>query len=354
MSEKKNSSAKNLSPDWFVRGILGKLGETFDRMTGRNRQPSNSLATSEIIEKLKNLLDSKIQDLGDKGKYVPHNLKLKMQWNKFSTDSENLLQILQDELLVAAIDHINDNLYHTFKPLNLQIKPDYFTEGVKILAGFDEFDPNDSEAELNITLPDTKVNTLLNEDKKSLKQSFFQIFARYSINNNPQEIKLTFFENKRILVGRTKENDLPIDDASVSKIHAALVLSGERQLLVADTGSTNGTFIDDERIAYGKSFPIESGAKVKFGTVEVTFEFIPKPTEVSALEDLTHNDAVEINGFEFHSKTENQPAPQTRIEERKTEVMILKPIEESEHQSEVLNTKQGIDLSFDEKSDSLK
>ena len=47
-----------MSPDWFVRGVLTKLGETFDQFTGRNWKPSSSLATSELTERLKILLDA--------------------------------------------------------------------------------------------------------------------------------------------------------------------------------------------------------------------------------------------------------------------------------------------------------
>src|SRR4028119_1765285 len=99
---------KSFSPDWLVRGVLSKLGETFDRLTGRNWKPSSSLATSELIERLKKLLDSEVKDTDGKGRFVPHNIKLKMQWDKFSTDAEDALKKLQNELLTAAIDHIND------------------------------------------------------------------------------------------------------------------------------------------------------------------------------------------------------------------------------------------------------
>jgi pSer/pThr/pTyr-binding forkhead associated (FHA) protein len=80
-------------------------------------------------------------------------------------------------------------------------------------------------------------------------------------------------------VGRTRENHLCIDDASVSKIHASLALNSEKQLMVADTGSTNGTFINDRRIAYGKAIPINDADKLKFGTVEVTLQHIVEETE---------------------------------------------------------------------------
>jgi pSer/pThr/pTyr-binding forkhead associated (FHA) protein len=45
-------------------------------------------------------------------------------------------------------------------------------------------------------------------------------------------------------------------------------------LLVADTGSTNGTHINGQRIAYGEAHPINEGDLVSFGDVEVRFRKI--------------------------------------------------------------------------------
>ena len=42
-------------------------------------------------------------------------------------------------------------------------------------------------------------------------------------------------------------------------------------LLVADTGSTNGTHINGLRIPYGEARPIAEGDVVAFGEVEVRF-----------------------------------------------------------------------------------
>jgi pSer/pThr/pTyr-binding forkhead associated (FHA) protein len=72
-------------------------------------------------------------------------------------------------------------------------------------------------------------------------------------------------------VGRASDNDLILNDKSVSKIHAALVMNREGTLMVADTGSTNGTYINGRRIAYGEARQIEDGDVVGFGNIEVRF-----------------------------------------------------------------------------------
>lgn len=285
------------STDWFVRGILTKLGEMFDGFTGRNWQPSSSLATSQLIEKLKILLDAEVRDSGAKGKYAPHNIKLKMQWDKFSADAENALKKLEIELHAAAVDYINERHYYTFAPFQIEIKPDYFTEGVKLSAGFGEFAENEEhdEPEINVTVSDLKNVVLSAPETKPLQPQTAIFTASFTINNQTKTVELRFAPKERKTVGRTKESDLRLDDPSVSKLHAAFVLNSENQLLVADTGSTNGTFIGLERIAYGKAMPIDTPEKLKFGTIEVS---------INRLNDEVFEDN---SANEFAAVKENMP-----------------------------------------------
>jgi pSer/pThr/pTyr-binding forkhead associated (FHA) protein len=304
---KKNVNTKNgFSLDWLIQGILTKLGETFDGFTGRKWSPSSSLATSELIERLKLLLDAEVRDLGARGKFVPHNLKLKTQWDKFSTDAAESLKKLENELLTAAVDHINDKRYHTFAPLKFEIKPDYFTDGVKLQVSFDNFTEDENEAEMNVTLPDVKLNDLPVQVSTPIDSNTAEsFFASFTANGSGQKIKLTLQNNQRLSVGRSRENDLAISDESVSKIHASLVLSNqENALMVADTGSTNGTFINGKRISYGTAALIGKDDTVSFGNIDVVFEHIPKPVETAGLINSPAKDSLTINGFEFKSKSD--------------------------------------------------
>jgi pSer/pThr/pTyr-binding forkhead associated (FHA) protein len=344
MSDKiKTPAKKSISADWLVRGVLAKVGETFDRLTGRNWKPSSSLATSELIERLKSLFDAEAKDVGGGRKFVPHNIKLKMQWDKFSTDSETALGKLENELLIAAIDHINDRRYYTYAPLKLEIKTDYFTEGVKLSASFDKFseDEDGREAAVNVAIPDLKnvvVNPLPEVPVEPAKEIYI---ADFIVNDKPRRKELAFGERERLSVGRTKENDLWLDDGSVSKIHAALVWNSENQLMVADTGSTNGTFINNQRIAYGRAFVIKDGDKLKFGTVEVALEHVVKeisPEAIDANAGETVNTIAPLNNFET---VENPDSEKTIVESKNTAAESLK-------KTEILSpTEQQIILDFD-------
>lgn len=255
-----------------MRGALARIGDTVDAITGRRWVPSSSLATSELIERMKRLLDAEAKDCEGKGKVVPHNIKLKVQWDKFSTDSEDALTTLKNELLTAAADHINDSLYYTYAPLHVEVKPDYFTEGVKLYVGFDTFSDDEPEVEMNVTIAGVQfpqTEALPAEPKLMAKPTY--IF-RFDKRGKPVETQLAFEKERRVSVGRTPNNDVALDDISVSKIHASLMADAAGDLMVADTGSTNGTFINGQRIPYGKASAINEGDILMFGSVEVKFE----------------------------------------------------------------------------------
>lgn len=304
MIENTPPSKKRLSADWLLRGSLTKIGDLFDRFTGRRWIPSSSLATSELIERIKNLLDSEARTVSGKGSVVPHHIRLKMQWDKFSTDSEKSMKKLENELLIAAIDHINDSLYYTYAPVTLEIKPDYFIEGVKLYVGFEKLDDEEREVEVNVTVPAINLSRLTppSENKISVPEGSF--LARFSLKGTSQERRINFPAGGRVSVGRTVENGLSIDDASISKIHATLAINTAGNLSVADTGSTNGTFINGERISYGKAVVLDIDDVVKFGTVNVIFEKLPElsPTTVEVATSNDQNTTVSIDGFEFTSR----------------------------------------------------
>jgi pSer/pThr/pTyr-binding forkhead associated (FHA) protein len=277
MAENK-SSTKGFTPDWLVRGILTKIGDTFDRLTGRGWKPSSTLATSELIERLKALLDAEVREDRPSCKFVPHNIKLTMQWDKFSTDSEKDLRKLEAEMLSAVVDHINDKRYFTHAPLLLEIKPDYFTPGVRLLVSF-EID-EEHEAAIHLSVPGQSKGA--SDDEQIVPHKAERTFtAIYTLNGAEKTRSLPIAEGVRISVGRTKENGLFIDDPSISKIHASLTINGDGKLIAADTGSTNGTFIGDQRIPYGKTLIVGDAGTVKFGNVEVKFkpEYIPRPSD---------------------------------------------------------------------------
>ena len=74
-------------------------------------------------------------------------------------------------------------------------------------------------------------------------------------------------------VGRDLQCDVVLADASVSRVHAELVLFDDGRLFVRDRGSQNGTVVvrDGARQQLGAQF-VEAGDSVLFGDLDLSFE----------------------------------------------------------------------------------
>jgi hypothetical protein len=71
-----------------------------------------------------------------------------------------------------------------------------------------------------------------------------------------------------INVGRGKENQIVLDDPTVSRQHALIKGEGE-DFTVSDIGSANGTFVNDEQLEGPRR--LENGDVVRFGEAEFVF-----------------------------------------------------------------------------------
>ena len=83
-------------------------------------------------------------------------------------------------------------------------------------------------------------------------------------------IEPTSFEltKKAASVGRDDENDITLPHQSVSGSHAELVMRGE-DVHVRDLGSTNGTYINGNKVAES---PLQPSEVITFGEVELKLD----------------------------------------------------------------------------------
>lgn len=253
-------------PERILRRVLEGMGSVVDRRLGRTVEPRSGLTTSKLIERMKKLIDERARDEGKKGRIAPHHLVLKVEWGTHSEAPPEILNDLKNEVLAAAIDHINDHRYRTLAPVNVEAEVDIFTTGISVDPTFGEFEEDlrrqDEEvraAKAGVAIPGA-----------APPMPDIEVIARVTMQHGTREIPLIFKPGgRRLNVGRASDNELTLNDTSVSKIHAALLMTAEGTLLVADTGSTNGTYLNGRRIAYGESRLIEDGDVVGFGDVEV-------------------------------------------------------------------------------------
>ncbi len=76
------------------------------------------------------------------------------------------------------------------------------------------------------------------------------------------------FDGPRVVLGRSAACDLRLPDASVSGRHAS-IRSQNAMWVVVDEGSTNGTFLNGERLAVQSARKLESGDRLGIGRMQL-------------------------------------------------------------------------------------
>lgn len=248
-----------------MRRVLEGVGDVVDRKLGRTIDPKSGLTSDQLINRMNRLIDERVREEKGRGRIAPHHLKLKVEWGTHSETPPEVTQRLETEILAAAIDHINDNRYRTMAPVKIETEVDIFTSGISVDPTFGEFEEELKQQDL-----ERKVGKQIKAPHQ--EKSGVPIHARVTLPEGSRDVELSFVAGgRRLNVGRGTDNNLYLNHTSVSKIHAALKMDNLGNLLVADTGSTNGTHINGVRIPYGEARPIADGDVVAFGEVEVRF-----------------------------------------------------------------------------------
>jgi pSer/pThr/pTyr-binding forkhead associated (FHA) protein len=73
----------------------------------------------------------------------------------------------------------------------------------------------------------------------------------------------------RVVVGRSRECDVRVEDGNVSRRHFELVQEGPTAWVVADLGSTNGTEVNGSRVSGRRR--LEDGDRITIGGTELVF-----------------------------------------------------------------------------------
>jgi len=85
------------------------------------------------------------------------------------------------------------------------------------------------------------------------------------------------FDQPAIGIGSMADNDLVLDDDSVSRYHAAIRLEDDHYV-IRDQGSTNGTFVN--RVQVREAY-LKAGCSVGFGKIELRFQSLDERVELT-------------------------------------------------------------------------
>lgn len=89
--------------------------------------------------------------------------------------------------------------------------------------------------------------------------------ARLEIFLPDDTTRVVDLEEETTTIGRAADNDVQIDDESISGHHAKILKKGE-VFVLADLGSTNGSFLDE--VGVEGQVDLKKNARIRFGKVD--------------------------------------------------------------------------------------
>jgi len=108
--------------------------------------------------------------------------------------------------------------------------------------------------------------------------------AKIIITSEDQSVTEVELVKERVTIGRKPHNDIVLDHRAVSSAHATLTVMLD-DVILEDLGSTNGTFINGQKVYRHK---LAEGDKVAIATFELRFVASPmKPQPSGRIEVLS-------------------------------------------------------------------
>jgi len=107
----------------------------------------------------------------------------------------------------------------------------------------------------------------LTDDERSLISQLNPESAMLIIHRGPNRGERFLLNSPETSIGRSGENDILLDDVTVSRKHANIRRASERFELI-DLGSLNGTYVNNNSIARAT---LNTGDEIQFGKFHMLF-----------------------------------------------------------------------------------
>jgi len=249
----------------MLRTIESKLESLFEGVFGRafrtNVQPV------ELARKLVKEMDDH-RNVSVSRIYVPNEYTVYLS----PADREQFASYeaqLRDELSEYLAEHARREKYVLLTPPRVLLESDEDLDvGVfgiatrMVQAGRKPDDAPETEAEPGATMVYTQPQPQPTEAASPVDLGIEREQAVLAWDGNRHDVT-----KRRVVIGRSRDADIQVDDPNVSRRHAELRQEGATYWLV-DLDSTNGVEVDGKRV---KRLKLEDGTRFTIGSTEIAF-----------------------------------------------------------------------------------
>jgi FOG: FHA domain len=244
-------------------GVVDNVERGLEKLVTSVFRGSGSAAVQpvEIASQLRNEMDNRTLTLAQGRTLAPNAFKVRLG----TTDFERARQwgaTLAEELCDVAVKHARSQQYTLQGPVSVSFNRD---ESVK--AGTFSIDATMEKSATATPAAPPKAPQSPPRPPAN-QQAVLDINGqRYALNADS------------VVLGRSADADIPIDDPGTSRRHVEIVRDGNRAWAV-DLGSTNGSYVNGQRVQGREE--LFDGSIVTMGRTRITYRLVPQRTGGSA------------------------------------------------------------------------
>jgi len=254
-----------LSLENNLRKLFDRTGAAFDKLLHGKKDSAEKPSPRDLCNRLSPSVQKSIDNntrRESESLIAPHRVAVLLDYNTFAQLEQSEIQSLKRELEKVARDHITNRRYTTEEDLSLSVTYDPLVATPLVRA---DFAPLKTMAKAELIAAEANRAGFTPSGRLSLRLRSMN--SRFSLDHRIDRLKPG---GSPVTVGRGRDNDIIIDDRSVSKFHSTIALTQDGKLIVADVGSSNGTFVNDKAIK-GREV-VDLGDVITFGDIEVRLE----------------------------------------------------------------------------------
>ena len=247
----------------LARRILERLGSKVDsKLASDGKGTLNPRVIGDLTSRIEHLIESNLQnDEHGIRRIAPNRFKVLFTYEETSALSTQYIEAVGKELTPAVFEYINNRRYATRGPVEVEAGQDMFAKAMVVKASFDGHTDQPASNKTNAAAASqaASVSHPVESKKLCLKSDDGRLYQ--------VELKL---EGAPAYIGRAAGNAVRIDDPSVSRLHCSLSLGSGGGALIADVGSVNGTYVNEQHLTRDEARALQNGDVVGVGDFKLT------------------------------------------------------------------------------------
>lgn len=238
----------------LARRILERLGSKVDKKIAPADQPSlSSSKIGDLASRLEHLIDSSLKENEQGARIIaPNRFKVLFTYEETSKLTPQYIEAVGKELTATVFEYINNRRYATRGPIEVIAERDLFAKSTTVRAIFDG-----------------EVNAQTSQDKATARDEGVKRATFITPDGRAFTVELRH-EAAPAYIGRAAGNAIRLDDENVSRLHCSLSFRTGQGVVIADVGSANGTYVNEQLLGHDEARLLKPGDNITVGDCKLT------------------------------------------------------------------------------------